>query len=128
MTYVPYQNDEVEDRGWGCAWRTIQMIISTLMPGELIKFRWLFSFFGKRTILEDIYLNMHQLTDVPQYLTKAKYAPFELDSGWAEPFIGHLVFYYLGWRTELLLVNGYPASANAPKEVFKTSIDFTQFT
>jgi hypothetical protein len=51
----------------------------------------------------------------------------ELSSGWAEPYIGHLVAYFLGFETELLLVNSYPSSANSPKEVFSRTLNFKEF-
>ena len=66
------------------------------------------------------------LTQLPDYLEKSKYAPHDLASGWAEPFIGNLIFYYLGFQTGLKTINEYPIHANAPKEVFEENINFEQ--
>lgn len=35
--------------------------------------------------------------------------------------------YYMGFDTELFLVNNYPANANAPFEVFEKVLNFYQF-
>lgn len=117
MTYIPYNSDEVLDAHWGCAWRSIQMVIS--QKAEVPSFRWIFSFFGQRVVLEDIYKAINNLTEVPNYLRGREYAPQDLKNGWAEPFIGYLIVNFLGYSSDLQLVNAYPPGANAPKEVFK---------
>lgn len=60
-------------------------------------------------------------------LEQAKFAPHDLASGWAEPFIGHLILYPMGKKSNLLLVNGYPESANAPNCVFYQVVNFLAF-
>ncbi|CAD8088942.1 unnamed protein product [Paramecium sonneborni] len=126
MRYTPYFSDQINDAGWGCAWRSIQMMLSSqynITP----EFRWLFSFFGSKTILDKIYMHINQLDQVPQYLQTALYAPHDLANGWAEPYIGYLILYYMGFESKLFLINGYPPNSNAPKEVFQETLTFNQF-
>ncbi|CAK83018.1 unnamed protein product (macronuclear) [Paramecium tetraurelia] len=126
MRYTPYFSDQINDAGWGCAWRSIQMMLSSqynITP----EFRWLFSFFGSKAILEKIYMHMNQVDQIPQYLSNSQYSPHDLDNGWAEPYIGHLILYYMGFQSKLFLINGYPPHSNAPKEVFAETFSFPQF-
>jgi hypothetical protein len=75
MDYVPYQSDRVEDRGWGCAWRAIQMVLSSAygpstnpLQNNYPSFAWLFSFFGQKPVLEDIYMTMNGIKEIPSFL------------------------------------------------------------
>ena len=60
-------------------------------------------------------------------LATRKFAPFENDSGWAEPFISQLVLYDNGFNGDLFLVNDYPPHSYAPKEVFDRTYNFDEF-
>lgn len=51
MKFTPYRSDEVSDNGWGCAWRSIQMVLSSFFD-TTPDFAWLFSFFGQKIILQ----------------------------------------------------------------------------
>lgn len=104
----------------------MKVSVIIIRQGPIPEFKWLFSFFGQKSVLEDIYLTKKGLTELPVELQEAKYAPQELDSGWAEPYIGNLIFYYLGFRTALKTINGYPKGANAPEYVFEANLDFAQ--
>lgn len=56
-----------------------------------------------------------------------KFAPYELKSGWAEPFIGEMVMHHYGLSADLECVNGIPC-CNAPKSVFNNeSLPFYHF-
>lgn len=61
---------------------------------------------------------------MPVFLKNSEFAPHELGNGWAEPFIGNLIFYYLGIETGLKTINDYPKKSNAPSEVFEENLDF----
>ena len=68
--------------------------------------------------------NKDELVDI---LSKRTFAPFENQSGWAEPFISQLALYDFGFEGDLILVNGYPKNSYAPKEVFDKTVDFKEF-
>jgi hypothetical protein len=54
--YVPYNSeDAINDIGWGCAWRAIQMYLSS--PGSNIYSTYsnLFNKFGSREILDKLF-------------------------------------------------------------------------
>ncbi|KAM3142248.1 hypothetical protein pb186bvf_005657 [Paramecium bursaria] len=125
--YFPYQGDFVDDFGWGCAWRCIQMILSQLQEYDQ-SLKDLINKYGWRKVLEDIYLKLNTITEIPEYLQDSKFAPEDNLNRWAEPFITQLVLFDQGVRSELFLVNLYPPSSNAPIEVFQKDIlNFQQF-
>lgn len=121
--YYPYDLD-VKDSGWGCAWRCIQMMLSRGAPD----FQSLFEGYGGRETLLKIYKEMYG-EDCHAYKTlkETKFAPHDLQNGWAEPFIGHLILYPMGRKSRLILVNGYPPSANAPNSVFSQLVNYHAF-
>lgn len=65
---------------------------------------------------------------IPGYLSEKKFAPFENEEGWAEPFIMHLIAVDLQiFNGKLYLLNGYPQKAYAPEQVFEKTINFELF-
>jgi hypothetical protein len=122
-TYYGYNAEGVRDYGWGCAWRVIQTCLSSY--DIRVPFVDLFHLFGSSDTLKAIYENKNPAKKLPQSKT---FAPYDLVSGWAEPFIGHMAMHFFGINSSLENVNGVPASCNAPKEVFhNNSLVFKEF-
>jgi hypothetical protein len=111
-TFYSYNADGIYDFGWGCAWRSIQTCLSAYKIN--ISFESLFHLFGPLGNLEFIYQNKYP----DEKLTKAKkFAPYNLSSGWAEPFIGHMVMHFFNIPADLEIINGIP-NCYAPEQVF----------
>ena len=99
--FFPYNSETIRDYGWGCAWRAIQSVVNTQFALEnlnyTLNFEDLFNFFGQKGNLLAIYCQAF-----PQEIGSNKYkallgtnfAPHDLSSGWAEPFIGQLCLIY----------------------------------
>ena len=107
-----------------------QLSLSNKNIDKDITFYKLFMKFGDKNTLIDIYKKMAKNPDNSTAIDKLKekkFAPFEIDNGWAEPFISQLVLYDFGFDGELILVNGYCNHAYAPEEVFQEKINFTKF-
>lgn len=128
-----YNCEFINDYNWGCAWRCIQMVLSSLIYNniivgnkELIKFDLLFYNYGSKDSLVKIFNKLNNkdiYSDLPSYfLTKNEFAPFDNKYNWAEPFIAQLIVYDKGIKGKLILINGYPENAFAPKEVFEKDI------
>ena len=84
--YYPYNHD-VDDRGWGCAWRCIQ---AAIMPNT-IPFPNLVQRYSEKRSLLDIYLRRKPTLETLHKLEECKWAPLENSRLWAEPFIGSLI-------------------------------------
>jgi len=127
--YYGYNTESIKDFGWGCAWRCIQMalchqLISAKSEQIMPTLEQMFLEFGQKDVLITLYQALHQIAEVPSYLKDRNFAPHELDSGWAEPFIGQLVLFRYGFKHELICVNGIPEDAYAPAEAFQRVISF----
>ena len=131
--YYGYNVESIIDYGWGCAWRCIQMmlyhhLVDTNKTSLMLSFKDLFNQFGSKAVLVDIYKKMNNLETAPAFLEEKKFAPHDLSSGWAEPFIGQLVLSSFGKQCQLALINGYPVEANAHVDAFpKEPLTFDQF-
>lgn len=123
--FYGYNAESVRDYNWGCAWRAIQTSLSGC--GLNPSFLDLFHLFGPIHNLEKIYQDKYPHEKLP--LTHP-FAPYDLSSGWAEPFIGHMVMHFYGMPSVLETVNGIPECCNAPHSVFHnnplTSTDFLE--
>ena len=131
-----YKCESVNDRGWGCAWRSMQSVLkyqlslSNQNKDKEISFYNLFMKYGDKNTLIDIFMKMTKDKDNSEVLNKLinkKFAPHETDCGWAEPFISQLVLYDFGFEGEILLINNYYENNYAPKEVFSNTLDFAKF-
>ena len=133
--FYPYNSESIRDFGWGCAWRAIQSIVNNFFRINLkcelmISFEDLFNYFGNKATLLDLYCKLYsQEIDSLKHkaLIEAKFAPHDNESGWAEPFIGHLCLYYFNVPSDLFLINGIPDHHYTPKEVFVKTFDFKEF-
>jgi hypothetical protein len=137
IDFYHYNCESIEDYGWGCAWRCIQILLSAVKKYSEAKifdnlnmsFENLFNTYGKRDTLDNIYQKLHGVDYTPEYLKAKKYAPFETDSGWGEPFLAQLILFDItGIKGNLYLLNSHPNFAYAPVEVFNpiplTFLDF----
>ena len=115
-----YSSESVDDLGWGCAWRSIQTQLSFFKCD--IDFKTLFYKYGLRNELSKIYKRMNLIDEnkpLPSFFNNVKFAPFENQSYWAEPFIANLIlFNEKNIKGRLILINGYP-NAYAPVNVFE---------
>lgn len=137
LSFYYYNCESIEDYGWGCAWRAIQTSLSFFknylkeknkaLNQFDISFLNLFMSFGQRDTLEKLYMKEYNTDKTPDYLKQKEFAPFETNNGWAEPFIGKLIFSHFNLKGELILINQWPNYAFAPKEVFSRCITFTEF-
>ena len=133
--YYYYNCEDVRDESWGCAWRCIQMILSSIYKNqkekqEEVKFSTIFYKYGSKSQLTQIYNRMINEEDnkpLPNFFECKQFAPFENKSYWAEPFICQLICFDRNVKGKLLLINDYPNNAYAPKEVFESLIDFPSF-
>lgn len=118
-----FDSEGINDYGWGCAWRAIQTTLSAFKVET--KFEELFHLFGRREVLNNLYYDKYAEEIHAQ---DKKFAPYELRSGWAEPFIGEMALRFYGITSRLETINGIPGACNAPEVVFHNdSLSFTQF-
>jgi hypothetical protein len=111
--FYSYNAESIQDYGWGCAWRAIQTCLSAYKINP--SFEELFHLFGPFENLKHIYEDKYPT----EKLSNSKsFAPYDLSSGWAEPFIGHMVMYFYDIPSTLEILNGIPGSCNAPQHVF----------
>lgn len=131
-----YKCESVDDRGWGCAWRSMQSALKYQLSltnqnrDKEISFYKLFMKYGDKNMLIDIFMRMKKDQDISDVLNKLlnkKFAAHETDCGWAEPFISQLVLYDFGFEGELILINGYSNHNYAPEEVFSRALNFKEF-
>lgn len=140
-----YLSEGVDDLNWGCAWRCIQTLLSSLILNdyehlkkdfktfEIIKFKNLFYSYGSKKTLTELYnlsIEMDKETSLPEFFNGKLFAPFENKNHWAEPFISYLIinnFCSNKASSELVLINGYPSTAYAPEEVFHRRIGIQEF-
>jgi len=132
--FFPYNSDTIRDYGWGCAWRCIQSIINSyfsLKSLDLsINFEDLFNFFGRKETLLALYIEAFPNEEQGlkhKALMETNFAPHDLSSGWAEPFIGYLCLCYFKMSSELFLINGLPEYHNTPNEIFDLTLVFSEF-
>ena len=69
----------------------------------------------------------HLSEEQTEIINTKKWAPEELDSRWAEPFIASLTLWDLKVPNSLFLLNKYMEHANAPEFVFDKVINFKEF-
>ena len=134
LYFYHYKCESVNDTNWGCAWRSMQTVLkyqlSLSNQNKDISFYNLFMKYGDKNTLIDIYKKMKNGQDVSEVLNILKnkeFAPFETESGWAEPFISQLALYDFGFEGDLILLNGYFSHNYAPEEVFKEKLIFKEF-
>ena len=130
LTQYYYKCELINDNTWGCAWRSLQTVLSYLLSiqqrKENISFQNLFLKYGKREVLLNLYLKCYRKEEVPNYLN-IPFSPYENENGWAEPFISKLILFHFGFEGKLILINDYPVNAYAPEEVFEEKINFEDF-
>lgn len=67
--YIPYNCNKVDDYGWGCAWRCIQMLLSARSENKKMEqvpsFEYLFRNFGNKQVLLELYKKMKKLKENP---------------------------------------------------------------
>ena len=130
LTQYYYNCESINDTNWGCAWRSLQTVLSYLLSIEKreedISFQNLFLKYGKRDVLLDFYLKAYNKKEIPNYLN-IPFSPYENENGWAEPFISKLILFHFGFKGKLILINNYPSHAYAPKEVFEEILIFEDF-
>lgn len=134
-----YGSESVEDYSWGCVWRALQTTLWYLLSingrtsqeeEKALSFKEFFMKYGRRDKLEELYRKAYNYKekDLPTFITKGKFPPFELSNGFAEPFICKLAISDYGFKSQLILVNGYPEEhANSPKEVFEKTVFWEEF-
>ena len=134
LYFYHYNCESVNDRDWGCAWRSMQTVLkyqlSLTNQNKDISFYNLFMKYGDKNNLIDIFKKMRKDQDISEIINKLKnkeFSPFEANSGCAEPFISQLVLSDFGFDGELFLINGYCNLNYAPEEVFTETIDFNKF-
>ena len=134
LYFYHYNCESVNDKAWGCAWRSMQTVLryglSLSNQNKDISFYNLFMKYGDKKTLIGIFKKMKKGQDISLVLNKLikkGFSPYETDSGCAEPFISQLVLYDFGFDGELILINGYCNLNYAPKEVFSKTIDFNEF-
>ena len=137
LYFFYYKCETVDDRGWGCAWRSMQsalkyqLSLSNKNRDKEISFYNLFMKYGDKNTLIDIFIKMAKNQDKSKEalnkLINKKFAPHETDAGWAEPFISQLILYDFGYEGELILINGYSTHNYAPEEVFNRKLSFKEF-
>ncbi|MFI5344128.1 MAG: hypothetical protein ACHQUC_07905 [Chlamydiales bacterium] len=112
-TFYGYNAEGIADYQWGCAWRTIQTCLSAY--DIEISFEEMFHLFGQSKHLEFLYSNKYP-DEVLR--TETKFAPHDLETGWAEPFIGEMAMHFYHLSSNLERINGFPRHCHAPREVF----------
>ena len=134
LYFYHYTCESVDDLNWGCAWRSLQSTLrfqlSLSNQTNDISFYNLFMKYGQKELLMEIFKKMSKKEnkdEIVEILSKRKFAPFENNNGWAEPFISQLVLFDFGFEGDLILVNGYPKNSYAPKEVFDKTVNFIEF-
>lgn len=88
-TYFSYNAEGTHDHSWGCAWRTIQTILSAYNIHT--SFEDLFHLFGPLENLKCIYQDKYA-RELP---CSRPFAAYDLQSGWTEPFIGEMASIFI---------------------------------
>lgn len=112
-TFYGYHSEGIRDYGWGCAWRAIQTCLSAY--GTSPSFEELFHMFGP---VENLKLIYHNQYPEEQLDTSKPFAPYDIPTGWAEPWIGQLAMHFFEISSALETVNGIPQGSYAPHQVF----------
>jgi hypothetical protein len=122
-TFYGYNAEGIRDYEWGCAWRAIQTCLSAY--NIYVPFENLFHLFGPANHLKFLYENKFPDEELKSLKS---FAPYDLRSGWAEPFVGDMVHFYYQVSSTLESVNGIPGSCNAPPQVFHNKpLEFETF-
>ena len=117
--FYGYNAEGVRDDGWGCAWRAMQTCLSHY--GIETPFAQLFHLFGPLKNLQRIYQDKYP----KEILTSEKaFAPYDLESGWGEPFIGEMMLHFYGIASDLEYVNDMP-DCKAPRSVLHDKLPLT---
>jgi hypothetical protein len=119
----------INDRGWGCAWRSIQICLSGIVGvARVPHLEELFARFGSREVLEGIYQNYCQASGLADCCPIRDHwmAPWEHASGWAEPFVGWALLTHLGFQADLDLLNDLPRRADGGKGCYSPADVFHQ--
>lgn len=125
-TFHGYNADTVRDYRWGCAWRAVQTCLSTYAQTHLrnhqrcLNFDALFHLFGPLENLQCIYRDKYPGEEL---LSSKPFAPYDIPSGWAEPFIGEMALHFFNIPSRLVVLNGtaehpIPEHCYAPRSVF----------
>lgn len=123
ISFHAWNAEGVEDYGWGCSYRTLQTSLSAYKVHVAIEE--LFHLFGQKKTLQELYSSKY-----PELRLEAPkpFAPYELEKGWAEPFIGEMAMHFYGIHSSLESLNAIPKWCNAPKDVFhREPLTFTAF-
>jgi len=115
-SFFSFDAEGIDDYGWGCAWRSIQTCMSSLPKEKRSSFLELYDRYGSEETLKEIY-DSHHKNKLEREGERA-FAPQDIESGWAEPFIGQLIFQDLGVDADLQFVNLLPVGHNSPRMVF----------
>lgn len=131
--FYPYYSEGLEDYpksndAWGCAWRAIQTVLTSYqVKPEEMGIEKLFHLFGPRENLKAIYEHMNP-GDRRVADSHAKYDPYQIEKGWADPWVGQLILYFFGISSKIEIVNK-PTEGNTTPENFYPSphLNFTRF-
>lgn len=121
-TFYGYNAEGIRDHGWGCAWRAIQTCLSAY--GIATPFEELFHLFGPSDNLKAIYKDKYPKENLSSL---KKFAPYDLSSGWAEPFIGEMAMHFYGIMADLETVNGIPGCYTPKSSFHHPSLSFDAF-
>lgn len=113
-TFYGYNSEGIRDYRWGCAWRSIQTCLSAY--DVKVSFEEMFHLFGNTKNMDFLFSNKYSGEKLN---SAAPYAPYDLKSGWAEPFIGQMAMHFYGLSAKLERVNGFPKFHYAPRPAFR---------
>lgn len=122
-TLYAYNAERIRDYPWGCAWRAAQTCLSSY--GITISLEELFHIFGPLENLTRIYEDKYP---GQRLYSERSFAPYDRESGWAEPFVVEMVMHFYGISARLESIHGIPNLCSAPRSVFHNPpLTFAQF-
>lgn len=110
VLFYAYSSESVDDTEWGCAWRTIQTVLSSHFHEETAQipdFKTLFETFGSREFLESQYRKAYSH---PQGTWIAPHEDWHM---WADPFVGQMIMNHFNIQSDLIALNRI-VSSNSP--------------
>ena len=121
-------NENLYDYGWGCGWRSMKTVFSTIPKVNQESVFKLFNQYSEESKLVEAYKSINPLMTPEQEHEIRLSAPVH-HNNWTEPFIGYIHMQRLGVPCSLEIYGKYPHKMDSPKFAYKKDFikTFSQF-
>ncbi len=106
--YYPYNAEGVYDFSWGCAYRTLQMVLSNKnATHDTQTMDYYYYHYGYREKMYELFKKMKKIDKVPEYITNMTVlAPAERANGYGDSLLGQLIAFDHGIDIDMFWLNG----------------------